>query len=904
MSTITNLNKTTPEELRILLEAVQVKIKKKANDRYELDCPNCKKPEAYIYFKGGTRTVKCNREEKCGFKEELWQCISNKQGIDPNNNLEMLRYINQTLSREFKELKYEQDSNRNARKTFISKASEIDETPTTKTIEELEQEANDTAKKQKFFKACHQIFTDALNNQDDPQVAFSLKYLREVRGYNDEQIKLFKLGFFPNKNNLVSLLQEKYSYSSLETEELLEKYFNGILKNHNYHKLEEDGKGRITFTWYDSTGGIAGFSMRKPTTDSNIKAKYLDNNELDKSNHLFNLSTLTEGDSKDIVIVEGLSDALSGTYFASQEEETKNYHFVATGGSQITDNQIACLKSKGYSKVILLPDKDKAGNKGFENSSIKLTEQDITPYIASIPDDYEVKDIDELIRKCQDSIDLKTLLETAIKQTTSPKNDNTLKQDKKMIAPNNNVQILIPEIQELLDWIKEDQKLSIESKEPLDIFKYTKEIRSLRTSLVGQNIGLNKKYDPNFIALNSVYSDIREFNKLLLSDDAEDKPYTSGQFFEDISQSLDGLKTGFLALDKHVSIQPSSLVFIAGRPSHGKTTMMLNLLKNMIEANEDKAFLFYSYEETKSDILLKIILSITNNQNLNQELIMSGEDGVNLRQRALNQFKKYPLCIKKENGKLSAINSTLEKAYNKVNNWIVEGRLQIMTPKSSTESLSFAIIERCMTCSKKEGDKQKPIAAVFIDYVQKLNTEEERVNRQQEIQRICQTLLSTALDKRVAASIILGAQVNRGVISLDTLNLDNMREAGDIEQDANLVLGIWNEQAGLMDMLIAKLTSFENTLKEDEARYHTHHKKLKEAEKTECAESIKHIKDMITALQNPPPNTPNTLKIKVLKNRNGQNNGVFELDGYLDRYLIEDTLDTKVKLAEASKKNN
>ena len=165
-------------------------------------------------------------------------------------------------------------------------------------------------------------------------------------------------------------------------------------------------------------------------------------------------------------------------------------------------------------------------------------------------------------------------------------------------------------------------------------------------------------------------------------------------------------------------------------------------------------------------------------------------------------------------------------------------------------------------------------------------------------------MLSTALDKRVAASIILGAQVNRGVISLDTLNLDNMREAGDIEQDANLVLGIWNEQAGLMDMLIAKLTSFENTLKEDEARYHTHHKKLKEAEKKECAESIKHIKDMITVLQNPPPNTPNTLKIKVLKNRNGQNNGVFELNGYLDRYLIEDTLDTKVKLAEASENNN
>lgn len=910
MSTITNLNKATPEELRILLEAVQVKIKKKANDRYELYCPNCTKPEAYIYFKGGTRTIKCNREKNCGFKEELWQCISNKQGIDPNNNLEMLKYINQTLSHEFKELKYEQNGNRNASKTFISKVPEIGKTPPVKTIEELEQEANDTAKKQKFFKACHQIFTDTLNNQDDPQVAFSLKYLREVRGYNDEQIKLFKLGFFPDKNNLVSLLQEKYSYSSLEIEELLKQYFNGILKNHNYHK-SEGGKGRITFTWYDSIGGIAGFTMRKPTTDSTIKAKYLDNNGLDKSNHLFNLSNLAEENSKNIVIVEGLLDALSGTYFALQEEETQNYHFVATGGSQITDNQIACLKSKGYSKVILLPDKDKAGNKGFENSSIKLTEQEVTHYIASIPDDYEVKDIDELIRKHQDSIDLKTLLETAIKQTISPKNDNTLKQDKKMIAPNNNVQ---KEIQELLDKIKEDQKLSIKNKEPLDIFKYTKEIKDLRTSLVGQNIGLNRKYNPNFIALNSIYSDIREFNKLLLLDDTEDKPYNCLQFLEDVGKSADELKTGFLALDEHVSIQPSSLVFIAGRPSHGKTTMMLNLLKNMIEANEDKSFLFYSYEETKSDILLKIILSVTNNQNLNQELILSGEEGVNLRQRTLNQFKKYPLSIKKENGKVYTMNPTLEKAYDKVNKWIEDRRLQIMTPKSTTESLSTAIIERCLSVlnSKKKElvenqpekvEKVKEVAAVFIDYVQKLSTEEERVNRQQEIQRICQTLLTTALDKRVAASIILGAQVNREVISFDTLNLDNMREGGDIEQDANLVLGMWNDQAGKMDNLLKRLGEIERDLQEavDQTKQISD-KKSYDINKLNLWKN--NVKNMIETLQNPPPNTPNTLKIKVLKNRNGQNNGVFELDGYLDRYSIEDTLETKKKAIEASKNNN
>ena len=282
MSTITNLNKTTPEELKILLEATQVKIKKKANDRYELYCPNCTKPEAYIYFKGGTRTIKCNRENNCGFKEELWQCISNKQGIDSNNKFEMLRYINQTLGRNFENFTQEQNGDWHASKKFISQEPEIATILPAKSIEEVEEEVNDTAKKQKFFKACHQIFTDALNNQDDPQVAFSLKYLREVRGYNDEQIKLFKLGFFPNKNNLISLLQEKYSYSSTEAEELITQYFDGIIKSNSYQKSEE-GNCRITFTWYDSTAEVVGFTVRKPTADSTIKAKYLNNNGLSKT---------------------------------------------------------------------------------------------------------------------------------------------------------------------------------------------------------------------------------------------------------------------------------------------------------------------------------------------------------------------------------------------------------------------------------------------------------------------------------------------------------------------------------------------------------------------------------------------------------------------------------------------
>jgi len=156
--------------------------------------------------------------------------------------------------------------------------------------------------------------------------------------------------------------------------------------------------------------------------------------------------------------------------------------------------------------------------------------------------------------------------------------------------------------------------------------------------------------------------------------------------------------------------------------------------------------------------------------------------------------------------------------------------------------------------------------------VQKLNTEEDSVNRQQEIQKICQTLLSTALDKRAGTSIILGAQVNRNVTSFDTLTLDNMREAGDIEQDANLVLGVWNET----------FIKINNLIKERQ--------ELVAEQENKNTQTIKNqINDIDNKLKE--AKKQQEIMIRVLKNRNGQNNGIFELDGYLDRYFIGDKVD-------------
>lgn len=913
MATITNLNQTSPEQLRKIIEDNKgVTIKKTTSTRYEVVCPSCNKPEAYIYFNQDSRVIECNRKKNCNFSQSLWDYIAVQRGYSDSNK-DMIRYINQLLGYEFKDFTNKRTENFTAANNVHKeeKAPEILKKVTNDKPIRTQQEI---AEEQKFFKACHQIFTGYLQEQDNEQVAFSLRYLKEDRGYDDKQITSFKLGFFPDEEKFILLL-ENVGYLKEVGKKLIEQYFLGILNINKYKKTDEETKNRITFTWFNHDGNIAGFTIRKPTDKEGIEARYVNNKGLGKADHLFNLTKEAAG--KDIVIVEGQLDALGGTYFTLPQEEMKSYHFVAISGRNISERQVSCLKALNCVRVILLLDNDEAGRDGAKETAKKLITAGISPYIASIPQDCECKDVDELIRKYQDDTDgrlpdLKEILDNAKKYETAVNPDKPIKEIQ-MEQTKQEIPKLDPELQALLNKIKsagieqDDTTKEIKLK-PLEVFNYAKDISTIRARLVGQTIGSDRKNDLNFTALNNIYSHIGEYNNLLSSDESEDKPYTCEKLLEEVLKNTNhGLKTGFKDLDEDITIQPSSLVFIAGRPSHGKTTMMLNILKNMLEDenNKDKAFLFYSYEETRSDILIKIIISVAEN-GLNQELKKAEVEGTNLRQRALNNLKKHPLCVKENaEGKISGLNSKLEKAYNKVNSWIKEGRLEILTAKSNVESVSTAIFERCTAFKEKEFNEdnnqaeqieeqakevqnKKKVAAVFIDYVQKLTTEEDAHNRQQEIQKICQTLLSTALDKRVSTSIILGAQVNRNVTSFEELTLDKMREAGDIEQDANIVLGIWNDQAGETDWLVAqkgKLRDMEKSLGLGltDLTADKENSKKKPYDRNKISKAINNIDSELKKIKR---SKNNTMRLKVLKNRNGQNNGLFDLVGYLDRYVI------------------
>ena len=900
MATITNLNQTSADQLKRIIEDNGIAIKKTDSTHYQIICPECNKAEAYIYFNQGSRVIQCNRQKNCNFSQSLWEYIASKHGY---SNKEMTGYINELLGYEFKDF-----ANEHARSIANTNVHKEEKAP--KTLEKLTTDKpvrtqQEIAEEQKFFKACHQIFTGYLQEQDNEQVAFSLRYLKEDRGYDDKQIISFELGFFPDKDKFILLLINA-GYSKEQSKQLIERYFLGILDINKYQKGHEESKNRITFTWFDTRGNVIGFSTRKPTDDEKIKPKYVNNTGLGKADHLFNLTKEAEG--KDIVIVEGQLDALAGTYFSLPQEEMKSYHFVAISGNNISERQVACLKALNCGRIILLLDNDEAGRKGSIQTAEKLTAAGISPDIASIPKDCQYKDIDELIRKYKDDIDgkyadLKEIIGNATEYEIAVNPDKSMKETKTSTTNNTGKETLIPEILELLEEIKKSQEINREDKEILDIHKFRIKCYEIEKLILEDNINENRtSKESNLKALSNILDNINRYNDLLTTDYDNDQPFTWGKYVQTLKNNPIGLKTGFSSLDKYVTIQPSSLVFIAGRPSHGKTTMMLNMLRNMLKDknNEDKAFLFYSYEEEEKTILSKIILLNTKfNKNTEEKL------------KGKYPNKSYLESVELEIGKYDGTDGMVEEIYlskKEVEEWIYEKRLQILNRKPSVESLTSAIIERCIACSnslksksneqKQQTGVKKEIAAVFIDYVQKLTTEEERANRQQEIQRICHILSSTTQDKRVKAAFILGTQANRDAKSSDTFNLHNMKDAGNIEEDANLVLGVWNPLAAQMQMLQSAIDQAEMTVQTldtfskdgdiDLSILIPSPKNPNNRDKQKLQNAIKSakikIKNLATAENQ-------KLTIKILKNRNGKKDLDISLNTCLSQFLVYEEKD-------------
>ena len=184
----------------------------------------------------------------------------------------------------------------------------------------------------------------------------------------------------------------------------------------------------------------------------------------------------------------------------------------------------------------------------------------------------------------------------------------------------------------------------------------------------------------------------------------------------------------------------------------------------MLKRYPELAFAFFSYEESRRALALKLIML---------------EAGVVLdRDRPAHNFGHYLRYFKEERQTRPAI----EEAISLYESWTSSGRLLLSDQRLSAEDLS-------VTIGHLSG--RGPLGAVFVDYIQKVLSRSLLRQRFQDIQRVSGLLLDTAV--RLDLPVILGAQLGRDKDSKDKVRLDNLRESGDIEQDANLVLGLLNK---------------------------------------------------------------------------------------------------------------
>jgi len=238
-----------------------------------------------------------------------------------------------------------------------------------------EQESRMSAKESQFIatKFASEYFQNVLWNTSEGK-AVGLSYFKE-RGFSEDTIKKFQLGYSPKKQNSFEKAATKagYDLEILAASSLIGKNEDGK----TYDKFRE----RTIFTIHSYTGKVIGFGGRAFSPDA--KSKYLNSGETliyDKSKVLYGLNLSKQAISKAnrCFIVEGYTDVIS-----MHQNGVENV--VSASGTALGPQQIQLIK-RSTNNVTLLFDGDKAGIKATLRSIDLCLKAEMNVKIASFPD--------------------------------------------------------------------------------------------------------------------------------------------------------------------------------------------------------------------------------------------------------------------------------------------------------------------------------------------------------------------------------------------------------------------------------------------------------------------------------------------------------------------------------------
>lgn len=578
------------------------------------------------------------------------------------------------------------------------------------------------------------------------------------RGYSCQEWLDMELGAYTSREELQAHLKAKgFSEKEIEASGLLTRGFG------------EDYQ--LVFLWKDASGRAIGIVGRPVISEEERKErgipKYKYSSGLKKDNGLIGFSKARG--SHTIVLLEGVLDAL---YLNSM-----GYKTVAVGGASLSPEQIQALQLSGTKELLLALDMDDTGQKSTERIIRDLAGSSLRAYVISLPEGY--KDADELVRE-KGSEAFQRALDKAERWTSWMVRRIFSKYD---TSTDRGMDTALEVAQELYSGL-EDALLAKSLKNSLIMASgLTEEELDDRLKKVYQQSSSKRAQALLESRLQAVHKMSQE-GDLVGAESELDKtlrdmrvtrglelpePYLLGGFMEDITSTPEALSTGWPSLDNLAKIPAGALTIIAGRPGQGKTTFQLNLLSNLLRTYPEKKFYYFSYEEAKKAIALKLIM-------IRAGVVLQAE----------SNYGAYIHYMKNRQASQGTSNSRIEGALREYEELTSTGRLLVADNMYQAEDLATVI----SLLAKKEDT-----GAVLVDYIQRIPIRSQ-AQRYLDIKLISSKLLEQAV--RLDIPIILGAQLGRSQDNSKP-RLDNMRESGDIEQDANLVLGLYTPDIEAME---------------------------------------------------------------------------------------------------------
>lgn len=242
---------------------------------------------------------------------------------------------------------------------------------------------------------------------------------------------------------------------------------------------------------------------------------------------------------------------------------------------------------------------------------------------------------------------------------------------------------------------------------------------------------------------------------------------------------ISGLSTGFYDLDDITDgFHKNELIILAARPAMGKTALALNIATNVVTKSQKSVILFNL--EMRADQLLSRMVS------------------------SVGQVEAKKL----QNGSLDS------KDWQRVN----EALSQLQDAKIYIDDTPDVTVGDIKSKCRRIANSDNNLGLIVIDYLTLISTGGRYAgNRQQEISEISRSLKKLALELEVP--IITLAQLSRSPELREDKRplLNDLRESGSIEQDADIVAFIYrddyynkdstakiDENSGLAEIIIRK----------------------------------------------------------------------------------------------------